>query len=255
MLQRILEFHWSTTTLLLTAIQVGLGALSLLIAKNIKKEIISVDDNANWDAISAGVTLLLATYLPVELTKHAEVKEAYYKVSQKLRQVLSRGASDTSIRSVGDTVLSKKFTIEDARESVTNLSTFLQTSQKDNEITMDRLTELEDAIVHLKSKRDYSVPQMYQRVLLIVVIVYYGIILPGAKYQDVKYPYSPLLSVLFVGFINNVILATGLEAGGKFRNEKTEDFKEVQRMFVDLYTPGFTGTQIKSRYPYYIKSN
>lgn len=255
MLQRILEFHWSTTTLLLTAIQVGLGALSLLIAKQIENEIISIDDNANWDAISAGVTLLLATYLPVELTKHAEVKEAYYNVSQKLRQVLSRGASDALIRSVGDTVLSNDFKIEDARKSVTNLSNSLQASQNDNEITMDRLSELEDAVVRLKSKRDYSVPHMYQRVLLIVVTVYYGIILPGAKYQDGKYPYSPLLSVLFVGFINNLILATGLEAGGKFRNEKTDDFKEVQRMFVDIYNPSFTSTNIKSRYPYYIKSN
>jgi hypothetical protein len=227
-----IQTNWWLTTLALTLFQGILATIVVAISQTFPDDDLW-DKGANWDAISAGVTLLLATYLPVEIQKHADIATAFQNVSQKMRAIQTYNVSLENLKRLKDVVMECKMDFNKVQIALKQIKATLNT---DVEVQMDRYTELEDSLVDLKSKREFSIPPMYQRMLLIVVNVYYGIILPGVKSTPGRSPYYAVLDVLFVAVINNIILATGLETDSMFKYPNTKDFISAEKNFDFLST-------------------
>lgn len=173
--------QWGACTFFLTALQLALGAATIGVTTQFPDDRLIWDEFSNWDAVSAGVILLLSTYLQAELTKHADIMTAFQKVSQCMRSVRHlRGVTDKHLRPLRNAVLSESdVPLHGAQAHLLQL--YDEMEAPDSDAAAFRFMALEDALVMLKSKREYSVPRMYQRVLYTVVILYYGVILPGAK--------------------------------------------------------------------------
>ena len=182
--------QWGSCTIFLTVLQLLLGTATIGVTTQFPDDQNVWDEFTSWhDVVVTGIMLLLAIYLQVELQKHADIMTAFQKVSQCMRSIRHlRGVTDEHLRPIKSAVLSATTVdLHGAQEHLRQLYDEIQAP--DSDAAAFRFMNLEDALVDLKSKREYSVPRMYQRVLYTVVIFYYGVILPGAKSGSSRNPW------------------------------------------------------------------
>ena len=200
-------------TLLYTGIQLILAALVIVFLVKVGK-VESKDgwghNPSDWDTIVLGITLLLATYLPLELSKYNEVLSAFHKITQRSREVLRYNTSNLkeleklieNCNSDGNPVI----------KTQDNLKNIFAKLNSESDTQMDRFTELVDSIVDLHNKQTYIVPTIYQNVLIFVLIIFFGVIMPYSKCNP-PHAWHALIDVFLVGFLNNLILSSGKTIG------------------------------------------
>ena len=174
---------------------------------------------SDWDTISAGVTLLLATYLPLELSKYSAIMKGRERVRQKAEEV-KRLRSKNAERQTAEIIAVAREVLESDRITKgvnEKLNLIYSRLDPDNEPQMDRMAEFEDSVVSLIGNKNYSVPKIYQMVLQLVLIIFFGILMPYAKCKP-PHNWHALIDVALVGFVNNLILSSGMVIGNRTKN-------------------------------------
>ena len=209
---------------------------------------------SDWDTISAAVTLLLATYLPLALSKYSEVLSAFHMVIKRAREIMriqpdagtklptpeQKSTANQLIVQVCDSLLKNDHVDVNAK-----LASLYNNLDPNNEPQMDRLSNFEDSLIELHNKRKYQVPKEYTHVLLAVLVIFSE----SSSRTPSKPPhrFHALIDVGLIGFINNLIFAAGYVISRVFTIEQSDEFRLLKKQLVssrkqdgfynDMYPP------------------
>ena len=206
-------------TLIITAFHLGLASIvvSSLLRSDLDEKEGWGETQSDWDTISAAVTLLLATFLPMALGKYSDVLSSFEKLLKKGQEVQRLFIKNSDNTEAHEIIKNNIYIIckdlpdkqnPTVFEHKTNLKEIYNTLDPDNEPQMDRLAEFEDCLAEFCTKRKYVMPPAYLGVLFLVLLVFFGIILPYAKCKP-PHRYHALVDVALIGFVNNLIFVSG----------------------------------------------